>query len=312
MAQGQQGQIADVVGRVDNLLQTYVTSTAADIATEVGQWSANLMAVYLIFMGLFVMYGYVELEMRDLLRRLALPGFLVTFVLAYGSVYQTWFVQPFMEIPNHLASLIAVGNQGGGGSLASLVDDLWKRLWEVINAIWQNGEGFTYPAIIIFVTLIVSLPTIFLITALIMLAKIAIAVLLAVGPLFIIAMLFGPTRRLFETWLQQLMAFAVLQVLLGAIGGLIYRLANAYSQAVNVHSNLTFYDLSGLLLVYGVSFILLTMIPGIAQSIGGGMGMPAVDSLKQAGKGTGAHTLGGAAKSRWQNRRRRERPRFEA
>jgi type IV secretion system protein VirB6 len=70
-----------------------------------------------------------------------------------------------------------------------------------------------------FVYLAVGLTAVYTIF-LLSLARIALSVLLALGPLFIALLLFDTTKRFFESWLAQLANYALITILTGLVAAL--------------------------------------------------------------------------------------------
>jgi type IV secretion system protein VirB6 len=64
---------------------------------------------------------------------------------------------------------------------------------------------------------------------LIALSSIALAVLLALGPLFIAMLLFDATKRLFAAWIAQLVNYALITVLTVMVGALLLQIVQSYA-----------------------------------------------------------------------------------
>ena len=61
------------------------------------------------------------------------------------------------------------------------------------------------------------------------LARVALAVLLAIGPLFIVLLLFDGTKRFFEAWVAQLANYALVGVLAVLVASLLMTVVEAYA-----------------------------------------------------------------------------------
>ena len=97
---------------------------------------------------------------------------------------------------------------------------------------WDKGGlitgdvGFYIAAAAIYALVgFVCVYTIFLIA----LSRVALAVLLALGPLFIVMALFDATRRFFEAWLHELSNYALVAILTVMVSALMLDLVQAYA-----------------------------------------------------------------------------------
>ena len=111
---------------------------------------------------------------------------------------------------------------------------------------------------------------------LIILAKIAVALLLAVGPLFILLLIFANTRNLFEGWLRTLLNYAIIPIFVYALLALLLTLAESPLKAMedNIGADgpvITY--IAPFLFVSFVSVMLLAQIMNMAASITGGLSL---------------------------------------
>ena len=90
-----------------------------------------------------------------------------------------------------------------------------------------NGDvGYYLAAVIVYVLMgAVCVYTLFLMA----LARVALALLLAIGPLFIVLLLFDGTKRFFEAWVAQLANYALVGVLAVLVASLILTLGADHS-----------------------------------------------------------------------------------
>src|SRR6202007_1583674 len=85
--------------------------------------------------------------------------------------------------------------------------------------------------VVYFIVGITVLYTIFLLA----LSRIALSVLLALGPLFIALLLFNSTKRFFETWLAQLSNYAFITIITVLVAALMLHVVTVSAQqAVSV------------------------------------------------------------------------------
>lgn len=142
----------------------------------------------------------------------------------------------------------------------------WNRvgLYLYAGTIWFGAIAFTgYAAMLI------------------ILAKIAVAILLAVGPLFILLLIFSNTKNLFEGWLRTLLNYAVIPIFVYTLLALLLTLAESPLRAlennIGPEAPIATY-IAPFLFVSVVSVLLLAQIMNIAASITGGLSLSTLGS----------------------------------
>ena len=154
-------------------------------------------------------------------------------VVVFGVGLRLWqyngvIVDTFFEAPVQLAAGIA-----GAADPVATLDALWERGGTVAGFLWEKGGvfngdvGFYIAAVIVYLLMgAVCVYTLFLMS----LARVALAVLLAIGPLFIVLLLFDGTRRFFEAWVAQLANYALVGVLAVLTAALLMTVVEAYAE----------------------------------------------------------------------------------
>src|SRR5699024_3248594 len=101
---------------------------------------------------------------------------------------------------------------------------------------------------------------------LLMIAKIAMAVLLVVGPVFILLLMFNSTKRYFSMWLGQTLNYVLSYVLTVAVISLLFYFVSEYLDAMLGHTDVDSFAASAQLLVMcGIGIIILRQVAGIAS-----------------------------------------------
>jgi type IV secretion system protein VirB6 len=107
---------------------------------------------------------------------------------------------------------------------------------------------------------------------LIALSSIASTVLLAIGPLFIVMLLFDSTRRYFEAWIGQLANYALITILTVVVAGLLLHVVQSYAaQTAARGSALLTVDALDMVLMSTLVFLLMRQIMPIAAGLAGGV-----------------------------------------
>jgi len=297
--------VAWTFAQVDNLLVNVVARTAENAIVVALPFVTLFLTLSFIFYAFAIMRGVVEQPVMDFLGRALMIG-IVTSIASLGGIYLSQIVPFLIEGPIDLAVAI-VGNPATGASPS----EYYAETFDVsLNAsITLGSRLFTAAADMSMVTgLIVILVSGILILAVVLLAavgmtliivvKVAVGLLAAVGPLFILAYIFEPTRDLFKRWVSQLIGYFLLMLLFTVvIGGLINTLARWM-----MNLGLTLDTEPGNLLAQAVavlvfvlaSLILIYMLPGMASSLAGSfgssLGSAASQATRHAQQGTSALT----------------------
>ena len=261
-------------------LTTYVSVHAA--ATAAAIEPAAVTAGVLYVMG----WGYLHL--RGKIQEPVVEGAvrLLTLALAFGIGLRLWLyhaviVDTFFTAPSQLAAQLV-----GARDPVTLIDAIWDRGGAAAGILWQKGSlltgdlGFYIAAAALYVLVgLLCAYAMFLIA----LAHIALAVLLALGPLFIILTLFETTRKFFDAWLRQLANYALVTILTVLVAALLLDLVDAYAaQTAALGSALKTVDALNLALVAGLVFLVLRQVLPIAAGLAGGGALSSFGTFGQA------------------------------
>jgi type IV secretion system protein VirB6 len=130
---------------------------------------------------------------------------------------------------------------------------------------------------------------------LISLSSIALSVLLALGPLFFIALLFEHTRRLFDAWIAQLTNYALITVLTVLVSTLLLQIVASYAnQTVARGSGVTTVDSLDMLLVSVLVFLVMRQVMPIASGLASGVSLSSFGTVSRVLWGVARFRLGGA------------------
>ena len=137
----------------------------------------------------------------------------------------------------------------------------WRDIGKYFYAtlIWIGAIGFTgYAAMLI------------------ILAKIAVAILLAVGPLFILLLIFYNTKSLFDGWLRTLLNYAVIPIFVYALLALMLSIAERPLQFLESNSapnDPILTSIGVFFFISIVSMLLLAQVMNMAASVTGGLSL---------------------------------------
>lgn len=211
------GGIAAALQAVDCIAQDGAAAAFGQIFAPGGALETALvilLTLYVSFFALSLMLGRSSLSIRALLPRMITVGLVLAFSTSWVA-FRSFIWPLFIETPDYVATILT----GSTGS-ATLV--FAEKLDVVFNAVQQasqgqeNFEAFSPPGLMWLGAIMLLLGTVGILVT----ARIALALLVALGPIFVVMALFNGTRGLFTGWLKGLVLLA-LTPLFAVLGGTI-------------------------------------------------------------------------------------------
>lgn len=273
-------------------LMTYISVHLSATAAAIEPAAVTVAVIYVMIWGYLQIRGQVEEPLLDaavrLLKLVAVFGIGLRLWLYHGLIVDTFF-----DAPAQLAAQLV-----GATDPVATIDTIWDRGGAAAGGLWEKGGllsgdvGFYFAAAAVYALVgVVCVYTMFLIA----LSRIALAVLLALGPLFIVLTLFDSTRRYFDAWLQELANYALVTILSVLVAALMLDLVEAYAvQTAARGSAILTVDALNLLLVCGIVGLVLRQVLPIAAKLAGGGALSTFGSFSSAGRRLGAVALGAA------------------
>src|ERR1019366_2392426 len=180
-------------------------------------------------------------------------------------------VDTFYNAPAQLAAAVIGSNDPVG-----TIDAIWERGGIVAGNLWAQGAsmwgdiGFYLAGAVVWVLIgVLCVYAMFLIA----LSSIALAVLLALGPLFIAAVFFDATRRFFSAWIAQLANYGLVTILTVMIAALLLQVVQSYAaQTAARGAAILTVDALNMVLIAVLVFLLLRQVMPIASGLAGGLG----------------------------------------
>src|ERR1700683_2242680 len=211
------GFFAEFNAWLNALLNDYIQQYTAQMATLLEPAIVTLGTLYVLIWGFLHIAGRIEEPVLEGLKRIAILA-LVFGVSLDLWLYNSVIVETFYRAPAALA-----GNLVGATDFVTIVDTILFRGDDVATAllakagILHGNFSFYLAALAVYIVIgITALYTMFLLT----LSRIALSVLLAIGPLIIPLFLFQSTRRFVEAWFAQLALYAFVAVLASLVAAL--------------------------------------------------------------------------------------------
>jgi type IV secretion system protein VirB6 len=171
-----------------------------------------MLVLYVSFFALSLMLGRSSLGVRALLPKVITMGLVMGFATSFVA-FSTIFYNIFIGGPDQIAGILT-GTQGESATavFAQKLDVVFMAIQQA-SGDTKDIAAFSPPGMMWMGAMLLLLGTVGLLVT----ARIALALLLAVGPIFVVLALFEGTRGLFTGWLKGLtmMALAPLFAVLG-------------------------------------------------------------------------------------------------
>lgn len=221
-----------------------------------------MLVFYVAFFGISLMLGRSNLSVRVLLPKMMTLGLVVGFATSFVA-FSTFFYNIFIGGPDEIARILT-GTQGSATAVfAQKLDVVFLALQETggetkdINAFSPRGMMWLGAMLLLLGTV-----------GLLVTARIGLALLLAIGPIFVVLSLFEGTRGLFAGWLKGLVLLAITPLLAVLGGSIMLELAvPILAQLVAVPGVIDQQAAMGFFLVGAVHLALMFMALRIASTM---------------------------------------------
>ncbi|HEY6484348.1 MAG TPA: type IV secretion system protein [Steroidobacteraceae bacterium] len=265
---------------LDAQLTTYIGDNTARVSGALEPAIVTLATLYVMIWGYLQLTGRLDEPFGQGLKRI------VTLAVVLGVslrlwLYNTVLVDTFYSAPAQLAAAIV-----GAPDPIQTIDTIWERGGAVAGFLWNNGGVFNGDigyyiagAVVWGLVGLLCVYTMFLIA----LSHLALAILLALGPLFIAMLLFESSRRLFDAWLGQLANYALVTVLTVMAGALLLQIVQSYAtQTAARGSAILTVDALNMVLVCVLVFLFMRQVMPIAASLSSGAALSTFGSVSRA------------------------------
>lgn len=222
------GLFGYIGGQIDNWTQAYVTSVSAGVSQQLAPIAAAAFSLWLTVFGIKVVTGEIHAPVPNMVKRLLTIGIIYSLALGVGS-YQQVIVPAVHGLADGLSASMSAGATGGvpagKASVFAQIDAADKATSRVVLELLTDTSkrGITSIGFILkdlIAAVVLSLGQSFLLVVLsleVMLARLALVLLLALGPAFILCAAYEPTAQYFSNWVSALVSYCLLQVLVIAI-----------------------------------------------------------------------------------------------
>jgi type IV secretion system protein VirB6 len=265
------GFFAEFMGWLNRILEGYITSTTATIAGVLEPVIVTLTTLYVVVWGYLHLMGRIEEPFVMGVKRL----FIVVIVL--GVSLSLWYyneiiVDTFFSAPSSLAARVV-----GPYNPVDLVDGVLYAGSDVATALNSRGSilkgNISFYLTALVVQVIVGFTAVYTMF-LMVLSRIALSVLLALGPFFFAFLFFDTTKKFFESWISQLANYAFITVLTGLISALMLTvMTRAAEEATAIGGSVEIGDGVRLCVAAGLTLLVMRQAMPMAAGLASGLAL---------------------------------------
>jgi type IV secretion system protein VirB6 len=265
---------------LNNLLATYIGDNTARVSAALEPTIVTLGILYVMIWGYLQFMGKVEEPFTEGIKRI------VTLAVILGAALRLWLynaviVDTFFNAPSDLVASII-----GAYDSVTIVDQIIYAGDDAASLLIQKGGlfngDFSYYIAGFVVYLIVGLTAIYTIF-LLALSRIALSVLLALGPMFIALLFFDSTKRFFESWTAQLANYAFITILTVLVAALMMTLVStAAQQAAAAGGGIEIAHAVRVCMAAGLTFLVMRQVMPMAAGLASGLALSTFGAMSAA------------------------------
>ena len=196
---------------IDGKLDTFLNTDASNVTAQVAPALQSALVLYVILYGFAILRGAITEPMMDFaVRSMKLAAI---YLLATTTAYSSWITTPlFTTLPNALSQALGGTTTTDPGTA---FDQFFARAAYLGEQISQTAS-LTNPAPWLEAGMVDVIGGIAaaLGFGIVIVAKVSLALIIALGPAFVACALFDASRRFFFGWLSQAVNYLVLMALI--------------------------------------------------------------------------------------------------
>lgn len=281
---------------VDASLKGILTNGTTNVMLGLGALFGTFWILSFTIKSIFWLYQGMTVAFREVVIEVAKVAFIAG--LAWNV---SWYIQTIVPFVTGLPAWMGGILSGQGGSQVNQIDGLvvsycenLARIYDALNFSFTELKKAYLGLQALVLYLVGGVPFLLMAVGTLIILKVSMTVMLALGPLFIAFALFDKTKQWFWGWVSIVAGFMLTQVLFA----IVLALEVAFINTVIVKDGVIDTSLVGnvTMLIYFATFTMLaTELPGYATSIMGGTPVSAggLGGIISRGSGVGS-VLNGA------------------
>jgi type IV secretion system protein VirB6 len=221
-----------VENSVESLLTDFVTSRSAALCTDLVPIAITGATIHLMLIELAIIRGETGEPVQTIVWKSLRITVIAGLALSLG-MYQSIIMGGAAGIEEAL-----IRSMAGSKSVGELVDKMAQPFLDLGNQLWNKAVVGFWPNFGLVVAAgSVSIAQFFIISiglGFYLLAKVALALVLAIGPVFILCAMWPATEKYTESWLGQVLNYILLKILVATSMGMILTFVSQYARHIEM------------------------------------------------------------------------------
>lgn len=265
---------------LNGLLVTYIGTNTARVAAALEPTIVTLAVVYLMIWGYLQLMGRIDEPLVTGLKRILMLAIILGVAL-HLWLYNELIVDTFFNAPSALAARV-IGASNSVNIIDQIIfsgDDAAALLLQK-GGLWGGDLAYYIAGFAVYLIVgLTAIYTIFLLT----LSRIALSILLALGPLFVALLFFDTTKRFFESWVAQLANYAFITILTVLVAALMMTLiATAAQQAASAGGGIQIAQAVRVCMAAGLTFLVMRQVMPMAAGLASGLALSTFGAVSVA------------------------------
>ncbi|MCX8738128.1 type IV secretion system protein [Gilliamella sp. B2824] len=191
---------------VSKLVDSQIASNITSISTAILPLISAAIMVYCVYVAWQIVTAQNDMFITDILKNIVM--IVLVGAVCYSTKYYQTYVTPFvLEAGDNLSSALFGDNKVSTTMLDEFMAQINKsldKMQEKMKFGWRDNWGLGMQAVFYWLLLWITSGVFALFaTAYLLVAKLMVAILLSVGPIFICLSIFPVTRSMFTSWCGQ-------------------------------------------------------------------------------------------------------------
>lgn len=288
----------DTLNTVDNVIGAFVHSAYSNLIQSNAAVITAAFTLYVVILGYRFLTHTLNADLMTITRHMVIMLCVYGLIMSW-SLYNLFIYNIFTNEPGQIAQVLidSSGQLRPGETTAQALNAIFEAVFQACRG-FLGHAGFSASGIAFaFYALIVFVIGMFLCTVALLMfiyAKMAMAIGLALGPIFILFLLWEATRELFAAWIRKLVTVALIPIVTSAVLALMLSVINVTLPLVKLPPESQ--QFSGIMPFLGLSLataFILTQVYSFCSSLAGGITLSnlsnAINLGKQATQYSGAN-----------------------
>lgn len=265
---------------VDSVISNFVKNAYENINANAGMIT-GLFTFYVVLLGYRILTHREKGDLSIILHRL------VVLLCVYGMVmqwnlYNIFIYNIFTNEPANIAKILvdATGNSHTNIAISQTLDRIYESvIYTTMTFFGQTGFSISGLSFILYGLLTLGIGSALCIVALLLFiyAKMMMAISLALGPIFILFILWETTKDIFAAWLRKLVTIALIPIVTSAILALMLSVIEVTLPNINVTPDeLKFIGIAPFLGLSLTTAVILSQTFKICSALGGGITLASI------------------------------------